>query len=264
MKLFIDSDLLYSISSYIIIFTSSFLKSLIEMNVPDVSWFSVYHFITSSNKDKRKIISSFLNILKKKGEGEAMLTEVKSSIPNGSSNHVDAATNLQMESSSSNAAASGSTSASSSGTGTGTGTGIPMQSALNITADVSFMDIPFEVPPTQDKRVPPNSSLWRDLRARYVGQGEDDYKPDNPVQAKPILKEGDTGYQFNYNPDIQPSRQAREACKLLRNLHNEVKQAHWGESNKKMDSPASNPRATHQYLACRDDYQKRFVKYKTR
>ena len=238
MKLFIYSDLLYSISSYIIIFTSSFLKSLIEMNVPDVSWFSVYHFITSSNKDKRKIISSFLNILKKKGEGEAMLTEVKSSIPNGSSNHVDAATNLQMESSSSNTnTASGSASASGSGTGIPLDT--PKQDALNITADVPFKDIPFEIPPKQDKRVSPNSSLWRDLRARYSGQGEDDSKPDNPVQAKPILKEGDTGYQFNYNPNIAPSRQARDACKLLRNLLNEVKGAHWGESNKKMDTPAS-------------------------
>ena len=98
--MFIDSDFIFSLCSLTTILSGSLLKTYLENNLGEVSWSSVYYFITTTNKERFKIINSFLDIVLKssKAGGEPMLTEIKSPIPKGSS--VDTVTNLHMDSSS--------------------------------------------------------------------------------------------------------------------------------------------------------------------
>ena len=98
--IFINSDILFSVSSFTTIFSSSFLRAYLENIVGDISWSSIYYFITSSNKEKREVISSFLEVLKSsRGGGGLMHSGVKSPIPSDSSKHVETVTSLHMDSS---------------------------------------------------------------------------------------------------------------------------------------------------------------------
>ena len=84
MIIFIESDVIYSICSFITIFTSSLLRAYLEMQITDITWYSVYNFIISPFSVKCKIISSFWYIISSGKGGQTMYTEVKSPIPNGS------------------------------------------------------------------------------------------------------------------------------------------------------------------------------------
>ncbi len=98
----INSDVLFSISSFTTIFSSSFLRAYLENLVGDVSWSSIYYFITSSNKEKWGVISNFLEVLKSSkgnGGGGLMHSGVKSPIPCESYKHMETVTNLHMDSS---------------------------------------------------------------------------------------------------------------------------------------------------------------------
>lgn len=139
---------------------------------------------------------------------------------------------------------------------------IPEPRALDLTVDATYKQIPKDVPPTLDKRIPPTSTLWRDLKAKYTvaGLDADDYEEGSIIMPAPIRNVGDTGYTFNYLSK-DPSQQAQEARGTLNMLLEQVEDAHKEASRKEKLGPATDFHATHQYLACRDDYQKRFARY---
>ena len=136
---------------------------------------------------------------------------------------------------------------------------------LDLRADASFDQIPKDLPPSKDDIVPKTSTLWGDLRAKYFVPGleQDDYEDDSFIKATPIKNVGDTGYTFNYSGS-KPSDQAAEAKRELEMLFDQVKTAYEESSKREKSGPATDAHATHQYLACRDDYQKRFTKYDKR
>ena len=84
--MFIDSDFIFSLCSLTTILSGSFFKTYLENNLGEISWTSVYYFITTTNKERFKIINSFLDVVLKSSRvvAEPMLTEIKSPISKGS------------------------------------------------------------------------------------------------------------------------------------------------------------------------------------
>ena len=90
IPLFIDSDIIFTICSFTTIFTSSLLRGYLEINIPDITWGSVYNFIVSPFSLKCKIIANFVNKINPRGAGagtgseSVMYAGAKSPIPSGS------------------------------------------------------------------------------------------------------------------------------------------------------------------------------------
>ena len=80
MVMFIQSDVLFCICSFITIFTSSLIRAYLELYIPDINWYSVYNFIISSYSSKCETISKFLYIITSGKGDQAMYTGVKSTI----------------------------------------------------------------------------------------------------------------------------------------------------------------------------------------
>lgn len=157
-----------------------------------------------------------------------------------------------MNSSSANPASSSANPASSSAD-----TGVEAQSFLNLTVNSSIDEIPMDIPPTKDKMIPPNSSLWRHLRAKHNFYPEG-YKKGYFIKDQPITSESDTGYTFNYKSS-DPSKQALEARGTLHELLGFLKEGQL--DTKKSDKSIVDHHALHQYLACRHHYQKFYSQY---
>ncbi len=272
----INSDVLFSISSFTTIFSSSFLRAYLENLVGDVSWSSVYYFITSSNKEKWGVISNFLEVLKSsKGNGGGGLIKAEVSTSKVSPDPIELTSN-KMESSSANTGSSSANTGPVSGsanTGPVSGSGntgpswteqhLAARENPNITARISYDALPKDIPPTQDNRVPSNSSVWRDLRARY-GPGHDEYEEGYIIAATPIISPNDTGYKFNYK-EAYAYKQIPEAKNFLNTLLEQVTDAHddakASRSGYNKNSSIKDPHALHQYLACREDFQRRLSIY---